>query len=512
MKKTLIAQALLAVSLSATAADTSYLEKGYAALVWDDFSSPSGNSYGPVFAGDDVIITGYSIGHQQASAPQDYYLMAGGDISYLNGRQYVGSMIAGGNVFGVSESVLLGLEAGATVTGDAESLPLDFNSAESELKALSTELAQLEDTGEAVHQWGGFYLTGDNESMLQVFTVDGELLQRSHTFDVQGIPSEATVIINVTGNAEQFAPLNNKSYSTLTAHREKTIFNLPDATNLLLAGLQTEGVILAPKADIVAPHGTATMPVVGNSFVGSMELRNGEFTGQVGDDNAVCKGGLYGIDYYGNAENGFVFKLDLATGESHSVVNLNNTASNIASNDGRLYFVEQLDRATRESAIHSYDITTQQQKLEATTDGYKVIRLAYNADLDTLKATSRTYMYDYNITTGEKQVNGKMKAVDENFKHGDIAYSKDGNVMYVLTGTALYTADESLELSLIGKHGINWASGLAIAEDGTLYVSGRKPGEDAKIFSVDPQTAAATELFSVSHRVNDLTYVNNFCK
>ncbi|MGB0989053.1 MAG: hemolysin-type calcium-binding protein, partial [Pseudoalteromonas spongiae] len=100
----------------------------------------------------------------------------------------------------------------------------------------------------------------------------------------------------------------------------------------------------------------------------------------------------------------------------------------------------------------------------------------------------------------------------DKFKHGDIAYSADNNTLYVLTGKALYTIDPStMDLTLVGEHAINWASGLAISEEGTLYVSGRRAGENAKIYSLDPQTAAATYVMDTPARINDLTYVKNYC-
>ena len=106
-----------------------------------------------------------------------------------------------------------------------------------------------------------------------------------------------------------------------------------------------------------------------------------------------------------------------------------------------------------------------------------------------------------------------MRYSGDSFSHGDVAYSADNNVLYVLTGQSLYTIDDgSMELTLIGEHGINWASGLAIADDGTLYVSGRKAGENAKIYSVNPQTADSSYVMDAPEHINDLTFVDNYCE
>ncbi|TMP71778.1 hemolysin-type calcium-binding protein, partial [Pseudoalteromonas ruthenica] len=88
----------------------------------------------------------------------------------------------------------------------------------------------------------------------------------------------------------------------------------------------------------------------------------------------------------------------------------------------------------------------------------------------------------------------------------------DNNTLYVLTGQSLYTIDDGdMSLDKIGDHGINWAAGLAISDDGTLYVSGRNAGENAKIYSVNPATAVSTYLMDAASHVNDLTFVDDYC-
>ena len=115
----------------------------------------------------------------------------------------------------------------------------------------------------------------------------------------------------------------------------------------------------------------------------------------------------------------------------------------------------------------------------------------------------------FDLTTGEKTVLGKLSYEGDTFADGDIAYSSDYNVLYVLTGQALYTVDEgNLELTRIGEHGVNWASGIAIADDGTIYISGRESGENAKIYTLDQNTAEATFVMDGPAHVNDLTFVS----
>lgn len=225
-----------------------------------------------------------------------------------------------------------------------------------------------------------------------------------------------------------------------------------------------------------------------------------------------CYTGIFGINDYGSAETGYVYKFNLSDNTYSVIAGVNNTASNIANTDGKLFFMEQLDKTTKASKLWSLDLETGAQTEEASATSWPIYRSAVTPDGQFLRSTSKTYMYDFDLATGNKTVLGKMRYSGDSFKHGDVAYSADNNTLYVLTGKALYTIDESdMTLTLIGEHGINWASGLAIADDGTMYVSGRMPGQNAKIYTIDASTAAATLVMDAPEHINDLTFVDNYC-
>lgn len=228
------------------------------------------------------------------------------------------------------------------------------------------------------------------------------------------------------------------------------------------------------------------------------------------DTTPACASGLYGINNFGSNDEGFVYFFNTDTNSYSVVTGLTNTASNIASSDGVLYFMEQLDKSTKESQILSLDLATNEQSFVTSATSYPIYRSVMSADGTTLRATSKTYMYDFNIETGDKTVLGKLSFPGDSFADGDIAYSADNNVLYVLTGKALYTVDQgSMELSLIGEHNVDQASGIAIAADGTIYVSGRVKGENANIFMLDQNTAEATFVMAGPSHVNDLTFVDS---
>ncbi|MFC3033380.1 DUF642 domain-containing protein [Pseudoalteromonas fenneropenaei] len=225
-----------------------------------------------------------------------------------------------------------------------------------------------------------------------------------------------------------------------------------------------------------------------------------------------CTTGLFAINNFGDPVEGYVYHLDPATGESTMLANLTNTASNIAAANGNLFFMEQTNSSNRDSTIWRYDLRTSSQSQVVATNSYPIYRSAVRDDGQALRATSQTYMYDFDLQTGAKTVLGKLSYAGDSFEHGDIAYSADGNVLYVLTGQALYTlATGSMELTKIGEHGINWASGLAITDSGEMYVSGRNSGENAKLYQLNPQTAEATFVMEGPRHINDLTFSGEQC-
>ncbi|EWS97300.1 hemolysin [Pseudoalteromonas sp. SCSIO_11900] len=270
--------ALTLASSSTLAADLG-VANNFSAFVFEDFKAHFGRADGAIAAGD-IDLKGYSVGFLRRSNPQENYLISETGINYKYGRQFVGSMIAGGGT-NVNWAVRWGMEWGSQILSnqDQSAMPFNFDEQEEHYKNLSAELNQLNQTGTVYSKWGGLYLQGDGTSTTQVFNVDGRDFARAHTFKVWGIPSDATVIFNITGSADLH--VRGKGFWHLRRHASKTVFNFPDTQNLNIKGNRWEGVILAPYADIKGAYGTAKMPVIGQSFKGSMALLGGEFNGDL---------------------------------------------------------------------------------------------------------------------------------------------------------------------------------------------------------------------------------------
>lgn len=278
LKKLSAVIALSLASSSTLAADLG-VANNYSAFVFDDFKSNVGRADGAIAAGK-IDIKGYSVGFLRPSNPNEYYLISESSIDYKIGRQFVGSMIAGGGT-DVSWSVQWGMERNSTIASnqDESAMPFDFGEQEQYYKDLSAELGKLDATGTVQSKWGGLYLEGDGSSDTQVFNLDARQFAKAHTFKVWGIPADATVIFNITGDDN--VNVKGKSFWRLRNHATKTVFNFTNAEKLNIKGNRWQGVVLAPYADIRGVYGTAKMPVIGKSFYGSMTLLGSEFDGNL---------------------------------------------------------------------------------------------------------------------------------------------------------------------------------------------------------------------------------------
>ncbi|BED88895.1 hypothetical protein PspMM1_13630 [Pseudoalteromonas sp. MM1] len=273
---------VIALTLTSSVANATDLgvANSFSAFVFDEFKSHVGRADGAIAAGEINLKGVYSVGYNRPSNPHEYYLISETGIEFKRGRQFVGSMLAGGGI-DAHWSVRWGMERGATISShqDESAFPFNFDEQEEHYKHLSAELNNLNETGAVKWKWGGLYLKGDKTSETQVFNIDAAHFAAAHTFKVKGIPKGATVIFNISG--DQKVNVRSKNFARLRKHASQTVFNFVDAHNLNIEGSRWEGVILAPYADIKGLFGIAKMPVIGQSFKGSMALLGGEFKGNL---------------------------------------------------------------------------------------------------------------------------------------------------------------------------------------------------------------------------------------
>ena len=225
-----------------------------------------------------------------------------------------------------------------------------------------------------------------------------------------------------------------------------------------------------------------------------------------------CLDGLFAIDRKAEAGQSSLYHLDLTNKTYSPLADSGIAVSNLAANNDTLIMFKRLDSETNASKIYQYDLSSGETTEIADTTSYPIKRSVMSS-ADFILATSQTYMYQFDINTGAKTVLGKMQTNDadwDDFKHGDITYSLDGNTVYVINAKSLYTLDQSnMQLDKIGEHNLNWPSGIATAEDGTMYVSARNAGENAKIYAINPQTAEAQFVMEGPRHIADLTFVTH---
>jgi choice-of-anchor A domain-containing protein len=253
----------------------------YGNFVWDNFTSLSSTVEGRLAVGGNLSLQNFSVGDKLDPNKLHDVVTVGGNVTFPSGRIYYGNLIAGGSVSGVGDAVRFGMATGAVIKGNAP-MPVNFNGEREYLQELSTNLATLPANGTVKMQWGGLELKGDCTSSSQVFNVNGADLGVAHTFAVSCIPANATVLFNVSG---QSVAIKSMGMQSLTAIRDKVLFNFPQATSLSMTSVGIEGSILAPFAQVNQPAGRVDGQVIVKTWYsttnGYMSIHNRFFGGDL---------------------------------------------------------------------------------------------------------------------------------------------------------------------------------------------------------------------------------------
>lgn len=276
---------ILSLSMSMMSASASEaipqfdIARNYNAFILGDFSANATDSQGKVAAGGRVDVSSYGLATGITTGAQEVTLISGGDITYSNGRIFTGGVLAQGDASGITAEVLSGMEFGASVQSNTPT-PFSFTDEFEKLTQLSESLSALPDTGFVEYKWGGTYLTGDCESITQIFTIDGNALLSSSSLVLSCVPEASTLILNITGSVGGF---KNIGLSHLNSRANRTLYNFPQATSIDFMWIGVEGTVLAPLADIVNPRGSLNGAVMAKSWNGPMSLQYTPFVGVITD-------------------------------------------------------------------------------------------------------------------------------------------------------------------------------------------------------------------------------------
>lgn len=251
-------------------------------MTFGDFSAPSSDVEGRLYAGGNVSLSSYSVGDKlQGGMVGGDTLVVGGDLSFTNGAVYHGNIKVGGSAAGVGSSVVSGTtNAGYTLTDNlgAAGLPVDFVAEQARLTGISASLGALGNTGTSEFKWSQLFLTGGASAGRQVFNVSAQDLAAATNVVVDGIADGVDVVINVTGaNASMSGGLD----PFFEDNRENILFNFLDAETLNLANIGVQGSILATGADITTAWGVVWGQVVAESWDGPMQINQVYFDGDV---------------------------------------------------------------------------------------------------------------------------------------------------------------------------------------------------------------------------------------
>lgn len=267
------------VSVGAMAAKDPQFSKAteFGAYVFENYRAQSGNISGALAVGGDLDIQGYSIASDAGIAIGEYGLLVEGDAKFKSGRLYRGKIRVQGDVKKIDSSVLWGLPDGVSL----ENQPLEYSirNTKDHFIGISDLLVTLDVNGVVDYRSKQMTLIGDGEASLQVFHVNADDLKKQHTFKVQGIPAEATVIINVVNNNAKKLQIVNKNFSALIPHRHLTLFNFHNAQQVMLQGVAIEGSILAPSAEVQGKNGDINGMVIANAWDGQMNIAAKKFEG-----------------------------------------------------------------------------------------------------------------------------------------------------------------------------------------------------------------------------------------
>ncbi|MEV4191545.1 choice-of-anchor A family protein [Streptomyces toxytricini] len=138
-------------------------------------------------------------------------------------------------------------------------------------------------TGTAVNSGFETLFTGDGASPLQVFNVDADLVNAGAMNGQQGIrfagiPANATILVNVLGTTRTINTFSGGIADTdpLNAHRERLLWNFPDAATVNLNGTgQFQGSVLIGNQ---ASETTVTLPGINGRFFTTGSVTHGSST------------------------------------------------------------------------------------------------------------------------------------------------------------------------------------------------------------------------------------------
>ncbi|MCF8243329.1 MAG: choice-of-anchor A family protein [Melioribacteraceae bacterium] len=242
---------------------------GFNLFAIKDVTQPSSDTQGKMAVGRDATLSNYSVGDQlpNSNGTEDV-LIVGRKLTFTSGAVYNGNVVYG-SWQNVPQSVSI---TDGTIRQDNV---IDFSAAKTHLKTLSSTLAGYPANGTVTFEWGGLFLTG-NDPFLNVFEVDGNDLSVANNMEID-VPNGAVVLVNINRNTVSWMGglvVRGTSISNV-------LYNFHKANNLTISGIDIQGSILAPKANVNFIAGVINGQMIVKSLEGQGQMNNTMFIGNI---------------------------------------------------------------------------------------------------------------------------------------------------------------------------------------------------------------------------------------
>jgi len=241
---------------------------GYNAFVLNNMEAKWSSAGGRIAVGKNLTLSSWSIGGS-LSGSTDASLVVGGNLKWTDGQLANGSGKVGGNI---------NLKGVSSPNGKIEKgAPIDFDSAETQLKELSQYLDDVSANGITQLVGNAMTLIGTN-SLLNVFDVSAKDMKGLGSFSISA-PMSSTILINVSGNSVNWS---NFAMSYGDDRAANVLFNLTDAKSLNVSSFSIRGSVLAPEATANLKWGDIHGTVIAKNLTDeSWRFDNVGFTGSV---------------------------------------------------------------------------------------------------------------------------------------------------------------------------------------------------------------------------------------
>ncbi|MBU0560227.1 MAG: choice-of-anchor A family protein [Bacteroidetes bacterium] len=247
-------------------------------FLFGDLSQPSADTEGRMAIGGNAHLSNYSVGAALSGSGNQDVLIVGGHLEFISGGVYGGNV-----VYGVSTNLHATYYPVTIFDGTLrQDTPIDFDAAEASLKSLSTDLAGYSATGSTDFEWGNLTLTG-NDPFFNVFDLSGDDLSNAYGMTID-VPNGSVVLVNISGDNIDW---NGGLFVNGTA-LSNVLYNVYEANNLKIQGIDIRGSLLAPYANLHFPSGVINGQVIAQSMAGSGQYNSGQFNGTLFNGNVPC--------------------------------------------------------------------------------------------------------------------------------------------------------------------------------------------------------------------------------